>query len=95
MKTVTRDRTGAYAKVISEELPNAMQIVDLFHLHQNLLSAVKKALKREMPNKIAIPDATNILETRGDSQITEAIDKKTASGSDLSVAEQRRYEEIR
>ncbi len=56
VKKVTRDRAGAYAKVISEELPEAMQIADRFHLHQNLLKAVKEALKQELPNKIAIPD---------------------------------------
>ena len=42
IKTVTRDR--AYAKVLSEELPDVMQIADRFYLHQNLLTAVKKAL---------------------------------------------------
>lgn len=56
VKKVTRDRAGAYAKAISEELPEAMQIADRFHLHQNLLSAVKEALKRELPNQIAIPN---------------------------------------
>lgn len=41
VKVVTRDRASAYAKVISEELPDAMQIADRFHLHQNLLEAVR------------------------------------------------------
>ena len=58
IKKVTRDRAGAYAKAISKELPDAMQIADRFHLHQNLLQAVKEALKRELPNNIAIPDDT-------------------------------------
>jgi len=44
IKAVTRDRASAYAKVISEELPDVMQIADRFHLHQNLLNAVKGAL---------------------------------------------------
>ena len=44
IKVVTRDRASAYAKVISEELPDAMQVADRFHLHQNLLEAIKKAL---------------------------------------------------
>ena len=56
IKKVTRDRAGAYAKAISDELPEAMQIADRFHLHQNLLSAVKEALKRELPNNIPIPN---------------------------------------
>jgi transposase len=55
VKKVTRDRAGAYAKAISDELPEAMQIADRFHLHQNLLHAIKEALKRELPNQIAVP----------------------------------------
>lgn len=49
IKVVTRDRASAYAKVISEELPDAMQVADRFHLHQNLLEAIKKALNQELP----------------------------------------------
>lgn len=58
IKKVTRDRAGAYAKAITDELPEAMQIADRFHLHQNLLKAVKEALKGEIPNKIPIPNTT-------------------------------------
>lgn len=47
----------AYAKVISEKLPEAMQVADRFHLHQNLLEAIKKALNREIPATISIPHA--------------------------------------
>lgn len=54
VKVVTRDRASAYAKAISEELPNAMQIADRFHLHQNLLDAIKKALNSELPNSIPV-----------------------------------------
>jgi transposase len=56
IKRVTRDRASAYAKVLSEELPDAMQIADRFHLHQNLLKAIKEALKAELPNTIIIPN---------------------------------------
>lgn len=55
VKTITRDRASAYAKVISEELPDVMQIADRFHLHQNLLDAVKGALNRVIPTTITIP----------------------------------------
>ena len=48
IKVVTRDRASAYAKVIAEELPDAMQVADRFHLHQNLLEAIKKALNHEL-----------------------------------------------
>lgn len=54
VKVVTRDRASAYAKVISEELPDVMQVADRFHLHQNLLDAVKKALNDVLPATIKI-----------------------------------------
>ena len=57
IKVVTRDRASAYAKVISEELPDAMQVADRFHLHQNLLEAIKKALNHEVPATVNIPHA--------------------------------------
>ena len=67
VKVITRDRASAYAKVISEELPDAMQIADRFHLHQNLLEAVKKALNHEMPATIVIPhvDNSSVLKEQG------------------------------
>ena len=43
--TVTRDRASAYAKAVEEILPDCMQIADRFHLHQNLLEAVKSVNK--------------------------------------------------
>lgn len=57
IKVVTRDRASAYAKVISEELPDAMQVADRFHLHQNLLDTIKKALNHELPATVSIPHA--------------------------------------
>ena len=80
VKKVTRDRAGAYAKAISEVLPGAMQIADRFHLHQNLLNAVKEALKSELPNKIAIPNSKPAPEAEKSAQITEIAeqDKKNA-----------------
>lgn len=53
--TVTRDRASAYAKAVSEVLPDCMQIADRFHLHQNLLEAVKQVLGRGIPATNAIP----------------------------------------
>jgi len=53
---VTRDRASAYAKVISDIIPEAMQVADRFHLHQNLLDAVKEALKNAVANEIEIPN---------------------------------------
>lgn len=44
---ITRDRASAYAKAISEVLPDAMQIADRFHLYQNLLKVIKKIVYQE------------------------------------------------
>ena len=53
---MTRDRVSAYAKVIEQELPGTMQITDQFHIHQNLLDAIKKALYKELPSSIKVED---------------------------------------
>lgn len=55
VRRITRDRAGAYASAIGEILPDAMQIADRFHLHQNLLEAVQNALKSIVPADIKIP----------------------------------------
>jgi len=60
IKIVTRDRASAYAKAIADELPNAIQVADRFHLHQNLLTAIKEALKQELPNQILIPNKSGV-----------------------------------
>lgn len=63
IRTITRDRANAYAKVIAEELPDIMQVADRFHLHQNLLEAIKKTLNREVPVTIAIPHENEAVST--------------------------------
>ena len=57
VKVVTRDRASAYASAIQEVLPDAMQIADRFHLHQNLLEAVRNVLKSTLPVNIKMPKA--------------------------------------
>lgn len=52
--TVTRDRASAYAKAVEEILPDCMQIADRFHLHQNLLEAVKNTVNATVPVDIKI-----------------------------------------
>jgi len=54
VKIVTRDRASSYAKAIKEVLPNAIQVADRFHLHQNLLEAVREAIAGVLPMKIEI-----------------------------------------
>lgn len=74
--TVTRDRASAYAKAIEEILPDAMQIADRFHLHQNLLDAVNKVLGREIPATTAIP-----IKTEGSRSGRKAINEKQTTPS--------------
>ena len=55
VKAVTRDRASAYSSAIQEILPDAMQIADRFHLHQNLLEAIKNTVNSVLPVDIRIP----------------------------------------
>ena len=59
IKVITRDRASAYAKVIAEELPDAMQVADRFHLHQNLLEAIRNTISSVLPVDIRIPSDSN------------------------------------
>lgn len=53
---VTRDRACAYAKAISEVLPDCVQVADRFHLLQNLLDRLKDIFKAELPETFFIRD---------------------------------------
>ena len=87
IKKVTRDRAGAYAKAIAAELPNAMQIADRFHLHQNLLAAIKEALRIELPNRIEV-SSSSAGQGGGAEQSVGKPDKK--NGFRQPVVESRR-----
>lgn len=73
IKTITRDRAGAYASAINEVLPGAMQIADRFHLHQNFLEIVQSVLQGIIPANIKIPneecDNTAETESRTGSEV--------------------------
>ena len=59
VKAVTRDRASAYSTAIKEILPDAMQIADRFHLHQNLLEAIRNTVNAVLPVDIRIPSDSN------------------------------------
>jgi transposase len=59
VKVVSRDRASSYARAISEVLPDAIQVADRFHLHQNLFLAVKDAMKRVLPEKIEVTNSVD------------------------------------
>ena len=56
---MTRDRASAYSTAIKEILPDAMQIADRFHLHQNLLEAIRNTVNSVLPVDIRIPSDSN------------------------------------
>lgn len=62
IKAVTRDRASAYSSAIQEVLPDAMQIADRFHLHQNLLEVIKNTVNAVLPVDIKIPKDHSIQE---------------------------------
>jgi transposase len=78
VKAVTRDRASAYAAAIQEVLPDAMQIADRFHLHQNLLEVVHKTLNSLVPATIKIPTGTEENEEVSETEISDDVDKKRA-----------------
>lgn len=54
IKMVARDRASAYAKTVSEVLPDCIQVADRFHLLQNLIEHLKDVFKNELPSEIFI-----------------------------------------
>ncbi len=52
---MTRGRASAYASAIQEILPDAIQVADRFHLHQNLLEESKNTVNSLVPVDIKIP----------------------------------------
>lgn len=56
VQTVARDRAGAYAKAISEILPECLQVADRFHLLQNLIGYLNEIFKANIPEQIFIRD---------------------------------------
>lgn len=84
VKTITRDRASAYAKVIKEELPDTMQIADRFHLHQNLFDIIKKCISLNLPSTMRIgTDSSNAddnpKEKAGEQEALDDASKKNAT----------------
>ena len=51
----TSGRCSAQIAAIQEILPDALQIADRFHLHQNLLEAIRNTVNAVVPVNIRIP----------------------------------------
>lgn len=56
VKTIARDRASAYAVAINKVLPECIQVVDRFHLFQNLIEQLKEVFYSQLPEKIFIKD---------------------------------------
>lgn len=69
--TVTRDRSGAYSSAIKEILPDAIQIADRFHLHHNLMQAVKDALAESMPSRLDLEHVENSINIQTSTEMDE------------------------
>lgn len=54
IRVVAKDQASAYAKAISEVLPECVQVAGRFHLLQNLIGHLKDIFKKELPNEIFI-----------------------------------------
>lgn len=52
IRTVTRDRSGAYSAALQEILPDCMQIADRFHLYKNLTDTVTSIINAGLPARI-------------------------------------------
>lgn len=74
IKTVTRDRAGAYAAAITEIIPEAIQVADRFHLFHNFMHVIKHVINISLPEKIDI--TPNITEKNISDTSTEKNPKK-------------------
>jgi len=72
--------------VIKEELPDAMHAADRFHLHQNLLEAIKKALNREIPARITIPHEQGAATNNSVEDKNHGSKKNTRMFNNLSIS---------
>jgi transposase len=83
IKIVARDRASAYARAISEILPDCTQIADRFHLIANLIDRMREVLKEELPAELFIkngeilenaPEKVKVLRIEPESKQLEKID---------------------
>lgn len=65
VQTVTRDRAGAYAKAVSDGIPDAIQIADRFHLvmncGENIMKQMRRSLK-DIKDEIFAIDGTELMD---------------------------------
>ncbi len=52
IRSVTRDRSGAYSAALQEMLPDCIQIADRFHLYKNLTDTITSVINASLPARI-------------------------------------------
>ena len=78
VRLVARDRSSSYATVVSEILPDAVQVADRFHLIDNMLDRIKDIVKAALPDKIFIAGG-EILEKPPEKEAGLAVDPSLLS----------------
>lgn len=52
IRSVTRDRSGAYSAALQEMLPDCIQVADRFHLYKNLTDTITSVINASLPARI-------------------------------------------
>jgi transposase len=73
VQIVTRDRSWEYAQGITEGAPDALQVVDRFHLLANLREMLERVIERQRHHLLGIALPTRSPEGRGPSSQYEVI----------------------
>lgn len=90
IRIVARDRASAYAKAVSEVLPECVQVADRFHLLQNLLGHLKDIFRNELPSEVFIRDGKVLdtppekvsMEKKADESVMQNLDYDNTPPSD-------------
>ena len=80
VEVVSRDRSSAFARAISESAPNARQVADRWHLMKNLREAIERLFEQEFalisaaikPAQTAAEPTSRVTEKRLDGSLTSS-----------------------
>jgi transposase len=99
LEVVTRDRASAYAEAAKKGAPQAVQVVDRWHLIQNLVEALERFLLRFRPAlKIAAGIGDTILgplPTSSEATLAPWQQRAEADSREKHAAKVERYEQMR
>lgn len=81
-------------RLSAEELPDVMLVADRFHLRQNLLETIQKAINREIPVTIAIPHEKEAVSVSSQVQATDDSKKMLSDVDNFPEFHNKRYQLI-